>query len=214
MLRLFANPVRLLILLFFCTFIPILMAGTRAIQIPSNGLPEDSLRLGAVPVSFFFHAVGGLLFGLLGPIQFARVLWRRHGRLHRILGRVFVLAGLCLGLSSLSMLMQVESPSTALIDIYRGVAGAALLVTLAFGLWAALRGQIAEHRAWMIRAYAIGMGSGTVALVMFPIYLYTGKPIEGLFSDVVFTGWWTLNILLAEWVIHRSAQPEHQIRIA
>ncbi len=59
----------------------------------------------------------------------------------------------------------------------------------------------------MIRAYAIGMGTGTVALVMFPIYLITGAPPSGLAADIVVVGMWLLNIALGEWVVRRMASP-------
>ena len=62
----------------------------------------------------------------------------------------------------------------------------------------------------MIRAYAIGMGSGTVAFVMLPIYLVTGEPVTGLWSDLVFVGSWGANLLVAEWVIARGRQSARQ----
>ncbi len=207
MLRMFAKPLPLVLLLGFGTFIPVVMALVRVVQIPLGALPEDSLRLAVAPLSHFLHAVGGATFGILGPLQFVGVLRRRFGRLHRILGRVFVVAGMGLGLSGLSLLWHVPSIATPLLDDFRGFAGIALVVALSLGLSAAIRRDIASHRAWIIRAYAIGMGSGTVALVMLPIYLITGAPVTGVWSDVVFVGWWSLNIALAELAIrqgHRS----------
>lgn len=61
----------------------------------------------------------------------------------------------------------------------------------------------------MIRAYAIGMGTGTVALVMFPIYLITGEPIMGPASDIVVVRMSLLNIAIGERVIRRlsNARP-------
>ena len=59
----------------------------------------------------------------------------------------------------------------------------------------------------MIRAYAIGMGTGPVALVMFPIYLITGEPPRGLAADTVVVGIWLLTIALGEWVVWRLAFP-------
>ena len=61
-----------------------------------------------------------------------------------------------------------------------------------------------RHRAWMIRACATGMGTGPVALVMFPIQLITGEPPMGLASEAVVVGVWLLNIALGEWVARRS----------
>ena len=206
MLRVFAKPIPLVLLLGFCTAIPVLMAAVRVYQIPAGGLPADSLRVAAAPVSMWLHSLAGVLFGVLGPLQFARVLRRKYGRLHRILGRVFGVAGLFLGLSGLSLLLQVQSISTPLLEVFRGLAGGALVVAIVVGISAARRRDIPRHRAWMIRSYAIGMGSGTVALVMFPIYILTGEPPTGWFADIVFVGWWALNIALGEWVA-RLGQP-------
>lgn len=183
------------------------MAAVRVLQIPLGSLPEDSLRLAAVPVSFFFHALGGLLFGVLGPLQFVLALRGRFGTLHRLAGRVFVLAGVGLALSGWGLLFQVESMATALLDVARAVFSLALIAALGLGVVAARARNLFRHRKWMIRAYVIGMGSGTVALIMFPIYLITGEPVVGLVSDIVFVGMWLVNMALGEWVIWRLAIP-------
>ena len=59
----------------------------------------------------------------------------------------------------------------------------------------------------MIRAYVIGMGQGTVGLVMFPIYLISGEPPRGLATDIVVVGMWLLNIAVGQWVVRRLALP-------
>jgi hypothetical protein len=82
--------------------------------------------------------------------------------------------------------------------------GLALLAAVAKAVAAIRRRDIAAHRAWVIRAYAVGMGLGTVAWVFFPIYLVTGAAPEGLGADMLFAGSWALNIALAEWVIRRT----------
>ena len=47
-----------------------------------------------------------------------------------------------------------------------------------------------RHRAWMIRAHAIGVGQGTVAPVMSPVYLSAKEPPVGLSTDIVVVGMW------------------------
>ena len=205
MIRTFTRPIPLVLALACCTFIPVLMAAVSVVQIPLGALPDDSLRLAAAPVAFFFHSLAGVLFGVLGPLQFVRALRRRFGTLHRLSGRFFVLAGAGLALSGLVMLLKVESIATGLLDAARGVFGLALIAALVRGVAAARAHDMPRHRAWMIRAYAIGMGTGTVALVMFPIYLVTGKPPMGLASDLGVVGLWLLNIALGEWVVRRLA---------
>lgn len=191
----------------FCTFVPVMMAAVNVVQIPRGALPDDNLRLAAVPVALFLHSLAGVLFGVLGPLQFVRALRRRFGTLHRLTGRVFVLAGAGLALSGLAMLLQVQSIATGLLDAARGVFGLALVAVLVLGVSAARAHDMLRHRTWMIRAYAIGMGQGTVALVLFPIYLITGEPPMGLATDIVVVVMWLLNIALGEWVVRRLALP-------
>jgi uncharacterized membrane protein len=205
MIRTFSRPIPLGMALTLCSFVPVMTAAVSVVQVPLGALPEDSLRLASVPVAFFLHSLAGLLFGVLGPLQFVRALRLRFGTLHRLTGRVFVLAGAGLALSGLALLLQVESIATGLLDAARGAFGLALIAALVLGVAAARTRDMPRHRTWMIRAYAIGMGTGTVALVMFPIYLITGAPPMGLASDIVVVGTWLLNIALGEWVVRRMA---------
>lgn len=203
MLRCFSRPASLVLALVFCTFIPVLVALVETVQIPTGTYPEDSAHLNVAPVSWFLHALASAAFGITGPVNLALALRRRFGRLHRVTGRVFFGAGVVLGLSALSLLHVVDAQSTPVIDVARGAFGLALLVALATAMAAIRRRDIPDHRTWMIRAYAIGMGSGTVDLVSFPIYLVSGQPLNGLASDLVFASWWALNVGFAEWVIRR-----------
>lgn len=196
-LRALARPIPLALTLAIATAIPILAAGVTAVQIPLGAVPEASQRLLAAPVSFALHAGAGVLFGLAGPMQFIRALRQRFGRLHRIGGFVFVGAGVILGASGLSLLAQVPGVATAPLALMRAVAGAALILALILGL------ITRHHRAWMIRAYALGMGSGLVGLVYMPIFLITGNPPTGLSADLIMVGTWALALLLAETLIHR-----------
>jgi hypothetical protein len=200
MFRFFSRPIPLLFLLAFASLIPLVSASILMVQIPTGQLPEESLRFGAAPWSMWLHALAGVLFAVLGPVQFARAIQARFGVLHRLSGRVFVLAGLVLGLSGLNLLFQLDSPSTLLLDCARGTFGAAVIGALALGVHAARTRNLARHRAWMIRAYAICMAGPTVGLVLFPIYL-AGWPVTGLLPDLVFVGWSLVVIGISELVI-------------
>ena len=203
-LRALARPIPLALLLGFFTAIPVINGGVLSLQVLFDAVPADSLRLMVAPTALFLHALAGATFGLMGPLQFTRALRGRYDRLHRVSGRAFVVSGLWLGLSGLMLLARVESVATTVLDTARGLAGAALLVALAQGMRAIHAHDFAGHRAWMIRAYAIGMGSGTVALVFFPIYLITGAPPRGLAADLVIATWWALNLVLAEIAIRQK----------
>lgn len=205
MFRTFQRPIPLVLFLTFFTAIPVLNALVQVIQIPSATYPEDSTRLAVAPIAWFAHVLAGAAFGITGPLQFVRALRHRFGMLHRVSGRIFVASGAILGLSGLALLVQVASQRTPLVDIARGLFGLALLIALALAMAAIGNRDVVRHRAWMIRAYAIGMGLGAVALVFFPIYLYTGQPPTGLGSDILFVGSWLLTIALAEGVIRLTS---------
>ncbi len=212
MFRFFSRPAPLVLALAFFTFIPVLTALVLVFQIPSGTYPDDSARLAVAPFSWFAHVLAGVAFGITGPVQFVRALRNRFGALHRFSGRIFVLSGAVLGLSGLSLLAQVTSARTPLADIARGLFGLALLVSLAMAMAAIRNRDFLRHRAWAIRAYAIGMGLGAVTLVFFPIYIITGTAPNGLASDILFVASWVLTIAFAEVVIRystRSAPPVH-----
>lgn len=203
MTRILARPKTLGFVLLFFSAIPILVATARLYQIPTGQLPDVSAKFVVVPLAHFLHALAGVVFGVLGPIQFSGVLRRRFGPAHRVTGRLFVGFGLVLALSSLRLLWQFPEASTLVLASARLLAGLGLAAALLIALRAIRARDIARHRAWMIRSYALGMGSATVAFLMFPIFVITGEPIEGYLSDLVFVASWGINIALAEWVIRR-----------
>lgn len=204
MVHLVSSPGRLWLVLTLPFLIPVLVAAVRLVQVPLGALPEDSLRLAVAPVALWLHALGGLSFGLLGPVQFARVLARRFGRWHRLAGRVFVLAGGLMALGAVGMLVTVETLATPALTAMRWLGALALPLALALGIRAARGGQRAAHRAWMIRAFAIGMGPGAVAPVMLPLYFAFGQPLTGAAADMVQIVVWVAVVALAELVVRRG----------
>jgi hypothetical protein len=78
-----------------------------------------------------------------------------------------------------------------------------ILGALCLGLSAVLKRRIAEHKAWMIRAYALGQGAGTQVITAIPWLILVGEP-SGLTRDILMTLSWVINILIAEAVIRRG----------
>ena len=204
MTRWLTRPVVVPAALYLGTLLAIVLALVQVVQIPLGALPEDSLRLGAAPAWHFMHVLGGATFGILGPIQFGRVLVRRYGRLHRVTGRLFVAAGAMLSLSALSLLWHFPDTYSVAVNSARLLFGIALGVALAMAMLAIRKRDIARHRNWMIRAYAIGMGATVVTTVFLPIYAITGEPPTGLVSDILFLGCWTACVVFAEALVRRT----------
>ena len=203
MTRFFQRPMTLAMLLFLATFIPIISAPIRMFQVLTDQLPPDAIKFTAVPWTLFLHSLGGMLFGILGPIQFSRAIKNRFGKFHRITGRIFVVAGMMLGFSALHLLTEFPNDTTWVLVTARAIAGLGLVFTLTLALLAIINRDFSQHRNWMIRAYAIGMGAATIAFIQLPIFLMRGKALEGYFADSLFVLSWIINLTIAELVIRR-----------
>lgn len=203
MKRIFTRPIGVPIVLYILSGLTILFAAATSIQMLLDALPPESLRYKDTPISFLDHAICGVAFGVIGPLQFGRVLARKYGRLHRVLGRVFVVAGAFLSLSSLTLLWEFPDTNGVVVNAGRLVFGIALGIALIFAMVAIKRRNIPAHRDWMIRAYAIGMGATLVAIFFIPIFVITGEPPMGLASDILFIGSWAACVVFAEWLIRR-----------
>jgi hypothetical protein len=80
--------------------------------------------------------------------------------------------------------------------------GVAMLASLYGSVAAVTRRDIATHRTWMIRSYALGQGAGMQVVVLLPWMLLIGKP-DMLLRDVLMSLAWLLNLLVAEVAIQR-----------
>src|SRR5436305_5185173 len=81
---------------------------------------------------------------------------------------------------------------------------------LVLGLAAVRRGDIAAHRAWMIRAYAIGLAAGTQVFTegIGGALVGTGQ----LRGDLAKGAGWAINLAVAEWAVRRPAAPRRRPR--
>ena len=85
---------------------------------------------------------------------------------------------------------------------FRMTAGTAWAVFLLMALAAIRRGDVAAHRAFMLRALAIGYGAGTTVITFGLWYGLTGIDSAQANALAQAAGW-GLNLALAEWVIGR-----------
>jgi hypothetical protein len=109
-------------------------------------------------------------------------------------------------LAGMYMAVFYQEPADvgALLTGFRLVFGSAMAVSLVLGVVAILRRDIATHRAWMIRGYAIGIGAGTQVFTLGPWGLLVG-PVDKLSNALLMLAGWLINIAVAEWVIRRPA---------
>ncbi|MEV4096897.1 DUF2306 domain-containing protein [Streptosporangium saharense] len=173
------------------------LAGGAAVT-PANA------RFLAVPLPVVAHIVGASLYGIVGAFQFATGFRRRRPGWHRTAGRVLVVCGLVTALSGLWMTVFYPRPAGDgdLLAAFRLVFGTAMAVSLVLGLVAVRRRDFRRHRAWMIRAYAIGVAAGTQAFTQLPWILLVG-PLDETPRALLVGAGWIINLTVAEWIIRR-----------
>ena len=139
------------------TDVPHLVAGTT----PSPGSFER--RYVANPVPAYVHIVPGIVFLVGALFQLSARFRRRHLAGHRILGRVLVVAGLVSGV--LAIVVGIGFPYGGAVEASASVVfGVWFVAALALAYRAARARRIVEHRRWMIRAFAVALGVGTIRI--------------------------------------------------
>jgi hypothetical protein len=79
----------------------------------------------------------------------------------------------------------------------------AMLMSIFMAVASVMGGDIATHRAWMIRAYALGQGAGMQVVVLLPWMLAIGKP-TAFQRDVLMSLAWLINLIVAEMAIQHD----------
>lgn len=187
--------------------IPLIAGSLRLIQLAGGPelVPADP-RFAPAPLPVVIHIAGAALYALVGAFQFVPSFRRRHRSWHRAAGRVLVAAGLAVALSALwmTLIYPRKEGTGVLLYVMRLGFGSLMVASLLLGFAAIRRRDIAAHRAWMIRAYALGLAAGTQAFTEgFGSALFG----TGVVRDDLYKGaGWVINLAVAEWVIRRPAR--------
>ena len=198
--RLWLVPAGLLLL----SVIPLVFGVLRLNQLATGGeITSANARFFASPTPVVVHIISSAVFAVLGAFQFVTGDRRRWLAWHRVAGWVSAITGLLAGLSG--VWMTLFYPHTdALLMAFRLAAGSGMVVAIGLGFATILRRDVLGHRAWMIRAYALGMGAGTQVLTGIVESLVVAQP-DALSKAVSMGAAWLLNLIVAEWIIRRRS---------
>ena len=153
------------------------------------------------------HAALGGVYLALGALQFIPAVRRRAVGLHRWNGRFLAVIAVFVGASAIfigAVIPFSGPPETVVISMF----GAFYLYAIVAGVAAARGGRIDRHRAWMIRAYAVGAAVVTMRLIFIPSLMFLG-PVSGLgaswLSVIAFSLAFVIHTLAAElWLRHTA----------
>lgn len=168
------------------------------------------------PVLTLIHIIPGLLFMLLGPLQFSSTIRARHLQWHRWNGRILIACGIVIGISALVMSFAMPAIGGVNQAAATALFGAFFLFALCKAFWHIRRREIALHREWMIRAFATGLAVATIRPII-GIFFAT-SPFSGLTPREFFgTAFWigfVLQLIAAEAWIHYTATSQNPDSLA
>ncbi len=169
--------------------------------------PADDFarRYAQHPGLAYAHIVPGMLYLFGALVQLSARIRTRHGDWHRRLGRVVAPLGVAAGTTGLvvGVVMpwggRAESLASALF-------GAWMAVALVVAVRAVRAGDVAAHRRWMVRAFAVGLAVATIRLW---VGLFEATGLVGFRAGFGLAFWlaFTMHAAIAEWWLRLRPEP-------
>ena len=187
--------------------LPAVFGSLRLIELAGGPplMPTDP-RFTSSPLPLVVHIVSALSYAVLGAFQFSASLRRRRPGWHRAAGRVLIVLGMAVALSALWMTLFYprQSGTGVLAYLFRLAFASGMAASIILGFTAIRRRDIARHRAWMTRAYALALGAGTQVFTkgIGPALFGTSE----VTLDLSLGAAWVINLAVAEYVIRRPAR--------
>jgi uncharacterized membrane protein YozB (DUF420 family) len=182
-----------------------------------NEVAFNDVSLGGAPNYWvmrgwlLLHISSGMLALLAGPWQFWTGLRKRHMRIHRWTGRLF-LTGVAIG-SLCAIRLAVSTTFGWAWGFGVGTLAFAWITTTSMAYYAILKRQLQIHKEWMIRAYVV-----TFAFVTFRLFSDFGptsklQPDNDRFVTIIWFCW-SVPLLITEVLLQLRRMGTSQIQPA
>lgn len=155
------------------------------------------------PIAAAAHFGGSALAMAIGVFQINGWLRVRLVGAHRWMGRLYV-AGVAAGGVS-GFLLAVQSSGGVVAQAGFAWLAVCWLATTFLAYRHIRAGNVAAHRQWMIRSFALTFAAVTLRLYI-PASQIAGIPFPVAYAAIAWLCW-IPNLLLAEWIIRISAWP-------
>ena len=190
--------------------VPIVVRGYHPPSVTSNPVAARFAALDDLfarfPILTLVHILPGLLFMVLGPLQFSSTIRARHLQWHRWSGRIFVSCGVVIGISALVMSLGMPAIGGINQAAATTLFAAFFLFALCKAFWRIRRREIALHREWMIRAFSVGLAVATIRPIIgmfFATSRFSGLAPQEFFGIAFWIGF-VLHLIAAEAWIHAT----------
>jgi uncharacterized membrane protein len=155
------------------------------------------------------HILPGALFLGLAALQFVPSIRKKHLQFHRWSGRFLVALGLVIGTTALIMSyrMNIGGPNeTAATTLFAIV----FLICLTRAFVLIRRKEVARHREWMIRAYAVALGVATTRPIVGMFFAFRRLTPREFFGIAFWLGFTTTLMAAELWIDYtRQRGVEH-----
>ena len=180
-------------------------------------ISRQAANMNSHPRASLGHLAAGVALFVLLSLQFSRRLRSRHRAVHRWNGRV--LLTLAVVVAGAGIYLGVAEPyGGAWESLASTLFGGFFLLAGARGYAAIRRRDIARHREWMIRFFAVAIGISVIRMIGMGHFLLTGTQAiqPQAFAAQLWAGW-LVSLALAEiWIRHtrgsRSVAPLHDLQ--
>ncbi len=173
-------------------------------------LKQQYIHITEWRVAFFVHVFSSMLVLVAGFSQFSKKLLKQRPKLHRTLGYVYVLD-----------ILMVTGPAGLLMSFYAngGLSSRIAFVLLsvlwvaftAIALYRAIKKDFVAHRIYMIRSFALTLSAVSLRIWKVVIAYSTDIAPMDRYRIIAWLGW-TLNLLIAEWIIYKYIKRRRQSR--
>lgn len=161
------------------------------------------------------HIIPGTIYLLLAPFQFVSFIRNKWMSAHRWIGRIISLLAIIVGLTS--FFMAVVFPFSGLTESVSVTFFATIfLLAIVKGIWHIRARNVARHREWMTRAFALGLAIATSRIIFLPVFFGFADPslaqIKTLFITCFILAF-TSHLVIAElWLRVSGKQVNANIR--
>ncbi len=155
-------------------------------------------------LAFWIHVFTSMIPLLAGFTQFAPRILAKWPRVHRWMGRTYVITVCCItGPASLIMAFYANGGITSRIAF--STLALLWLGTTGMGWRTALQRRWPLHRQWMIRSYALTLSAITLrAWKYLIVFAFEPRPMD-VYRIVAWLGF-VPNLIFAEWLIRRHRE--------
>lgn len=165
--------------------------------------PEMRATYALYPAAIYAHIFGSAVALIIGPFQFWTRLRNERPQLHRWLGRCYLLVGVGIG-GSAGLFMAFHAFGGLPARLGFGVL-ALLWLYSGYRAYRAIRARnIAAHRRWMVRNFALTFAAVTLRLYL-PTAMVSGSAFEPAYIAVAWLCW-VPNLIAAELIFNRPVR--------